>query len=71
MIGSFLGAKLASLPFITDTFQLILFSVMMLLAAILMIKKGEQKLEKAFGYFLIAVSVFYFSKTIVHSFINI
>jgi len=71
MIGSFLGAKLASLPFITDTFQLILFSVMMLLAAILMIKKGEQKLEKAFGYFLIAVSVFYFSKTIVHIFINI
>lgn len=49
MIGSFLGAKLASLPFITDTFQLILFSVMMLLAAILMIKKEDQKLDKVKG----------------------
>lgn len=41
MLGAFLGAKLAHLPFVTETRQLLLFAVMMLVAAILMIRKGS------------------------------
>ena len=43
MLGAFLGAKLASLPFITGALQMLLFALMMLLAAIFMIKKGSSK----------------------------
>jgi uncharacterized protein len=42
MLGAFIGAKLAILPFITGTMQMILFAVMMLLAAIFMINKNSQ-----------------------------
>jgi len=42
MIGAFLGAKLAILPLITGTMQMILFAFMMLLAAAFMIKKNSQ-----------------------------
>lgn len=41
MLGAFLGAKLAHLPFFTETRQLLLFAVMMLVAAVLMIRKGS------------------------------
>ncbi|WP_416245537.1 sulfite exporter TauE/SafE family protein [Crocosphaera sp. XPORK-15E] len=41
MLGAFCGAKIAHLPFITETLQLSLFGVMMLVAAILMIRKGS------------------------------
>lgn len=41
MLGAFLGANLATLPFITGTMQLLLFAIMMLLAAILMIRKNS------------------------------
>ena len=37
MLGSFLGARLASLPLITDTIQLIAFAMMMLVASVSMI----------------------------------
>jgi len=40
MVGAFLGAKIASLPLITGAIQMTLFAVMMLLAAIFMIKKS-------------------------------
>ena len=40
MLGAFLGANLAILPFITETVQLLLFAIMMSLAAILMIWKN-------------------------------
>ncbi|MGB7445238.1 MAG: sulfite exporter TauE/SafE family protein [Coleofasciculaceae cyanobacterium] len=43
MLGAYFGAKLTSLPFITDTFQLICFGIVMLLASILMIRKGSKK----------------------------
>ncbi|MGB7413919.1 MAG: sulfite exporter TauE/SafE family protein [Thermosynechococcaceae cyanobacterium] len=43
MAGAFLGARLTALPFITDTTQLISFGVVMLLASLLMIRKGSQK----------------------------
>ena len=42
MLGAFWGAKIASLPFITGTFQLLLFAVMMVLAAGFMIRQNIQ-----------------------------
>lgn len=43
MLGAYLGARLASLPFISETFQLICFGIVMILASILMILKGSGK----------------------------
>ncbi|TAF04271.1 MAG: sulfite exporter TauE/SafE family protein [Nostocales cyanobacterium] len=43
MLGAFLGAKIAGLPFITDSLQMLLFAIMMLLAASLMIKRSFKK----------------------------
>ncbi len=40
MVGAYLGARLASLPFITETFQLICFGIVMVIASLLMIGKG-------------------------------
>lgn len=42
MLGAFLGARIATLPFITEAFQMILFSVMMLLAAGFMIQRSSR-----------------------------
>jgi hypothetical protein len=42
MVGAFLGAKLAAHPWVTDTFQLLLFAVLMLIAAVFMIIKSRQ-----------------------------
>lgn len=47
-IGAYGGARIATLPFVSSTFQLILFALAMLSAAILMIyksQKGESKEE--------------------------
>lgn len=41
MIGAFLGARLASLPLITPTLQMLLFSITMVIAAGLMIKRSS------------------------------
>lgn len=52
MIGAFLGARLATMPFITETFQMLLFAMMMLLAAGLMIRrslKAESPKREAHG----------------------
>lgn len=43
MIGSFLGAKITTLPIITDTIQMLSFAIIMLLASTLMIKKSSNK----------------------------
>jgi hypothetical protein len=40
MIGAYLGARLAAFPFITETFQLICFGLVMVIASVLMIRKG-------------------------------
>lgn len=40
MAGSYLGAQLAGLPIVTDSFQLVTFGVVMLAAATLMIRGG-------------------------------
>jgi uncharacterized protein len=46
MLGAFIGAKIATLPVITGTFQMILFAVMMLMAAGFMIKKSGYSVAK-------------------------
>lgn len=43
MVGAFLGARLASLPWITETIQLICFGMVMVLASILMIRDSGIK----------------------------
>lgn len=45
MIGAFTGAKIAVLPFVSETFQMLLFAVMMLLAAGFMIYRSTQLLR--------------------------
>ncbi len=42
MLGAFLGARLAALPLITNTFQLMCFAVMMLVASYFMIRKPQE-----------------------------
>ncbi|HIK22129.1 MAG: sulfite exporter TauE/SafE family protein [Cyanobacteria bacterium J003] len=42
MVGAYLGARLAALPWITDTVQLLLFAVAMMVAAILMIRRQQR-----------------------------
>jgi uncharacterized membrane protein YfcA len=42
MLGTFIGAKIATLPMVTDTFQMLLFAVVMLLAAVFMIRRSMQ-----------------------------
>ncbi len=42
MLGAYLGAKIATLPFVTETFQMMLFAVAMLLAAGFMIQRSSK-----------------------------
>ncbi|MEB3215980.1 MAG: sulfite exporter TauE/SafE family protein [Nostocales cyanobacterium 94392] len=65
MLGAYLGARIASLPIINPTIQLICFAVMMLVAAFFMIRKSnrtseskeqhytEQKHDDKYRFFLI------------------
>ncbi|MEA5580589.1 sulfite exporter TauE/SafE family protein [Nodularia harveyana UHCC-0300] len=46
MLGAFAGAKIANLPFITGTLQMLLFAVMMFLAAGLMIRRNAKTTTK-------------------------
>lgn len=46
MLGAYIGAKLATLPFITGTLQLIVFALIMLLAAGFMIYKSAKPVAK-------------------------
>jgi uncharacterized protein len=43
MVGAYLGARLAGLPFVSDTFQLISFGVVMVIASVLMILNGREQ----------------------------
>lgn len=45
MLGAYIGARIASLPVITPTVQLVSFAVMMLIAAFLMIRQGTSQSE--------------------------
>jgi uncharacterized membrane protein YfcA len=42
MVGAFVGAKLATLPVVTETFQMTLFAIMMLVAAVFMIRRSSK-----------------------------
>jgi hypothetical protein len=42
MVGAYLGARLASLPIISERFQLLCFGVIMVLASLLTIRKGRR-----------------------------
>ncbi len=46
MLGAFLGARIAALPFVTNTLQLVCFAVMMLIASYFMIRKPKEILDK-------------------------
>ncbi|QXE23910.1 hypothetical protein B6N60_02607 [Richelia sinica FACHB-800] len=53
MVGAFLGAKIATLPIITDAVQMTLFAVTMFLAAVFMIRRSSQSVmteEDLAGY---------------------
>ncbi len=43
MLGAFLGARLAALPLVTDTIQLVCFALIMLVASFFMIRKPKEK----------------------------
>ncbi|BAY92760.1 sulfite exporter TauE/SafE family protein [Tolypothrix sp. LEGE 11397] len=42
MLGAFIGAKIATLPVVTESFQMLLFAIMMLLAAVFMIRRSSK-----------------------------
>lgn len=42
MLGAFIGAKIATLPIVTESLQMMLFAIMMLLAAVFMIRRSSQ-----------------------------
>ncbi len=42
MLGAFMGAKIATLTVVTEAFQMMLFAVMMLLAAVFMIRRSSK-----------------------------
>ena len=42
MVGAFLGARLATLPFVSATFQMLLFATLMVIAAAFMISRSTQ-----------------------------
>lgn len=45
MVGAYAGARLAALPAITETIQVVAFGLVMFLASILMIRKGQHKAQ--------------------------
>lgn len=47
MAGAYVGARIASLPAVNPTVQLAVFAIMMVLAAISMIRKGAAKKDEA------------------------
>jgi uncharacterized membrane protein YfcA len=78
MLGAFVGAKIAGLPLVTDTFQLICFSIIMLLASIFMIRKGSKQTDQSVKpkflqhqYQLLAIAVEGFGVGILTGFVGI
>ena len=45
MLGAYVGARMAGFPAITETIQLICFAIVMVLASLMMIRQGKQKLQ--------------------------
>ena len=50
MLGAYLGAQMAGFPFITETIQLICFAIVMVLASLMMIGQGRQKIKEKQGF---------------------
>lgn len=46
MVGAYFGATLTSLPEITDTVQLVVFGLVMAIASVIMIRRGQQSIPK-------------------------
>lgn len=46
MLGAFIGAYGASLPWVSETLQLVCFTLIMILASILMIRKGHKQQQR-------------------------
>lgn len=49
MVGTFLGAKIAGMPWVTDTFQLVAFGVVMVVSSVLMIRKSNKRVPSSVG----------------------
>ena len=49
MLGTFLGAKIAGLPWVSDTWQMIAFGIVMVVASVLMIRKSNQRVPSSLG----------------------
>ncbi|NEQ44437.1 MAG: sulfite exporter TauE/SafE family protein [Leptolyngbya sp. SIOISBB] len=49
MVGTFLGAKIASLPWVSDTFQLIAFGVIMVVTSLFMIRQSTRRIPSSVG----------------------
>lgn len=49
MVGTFLGAKLAGLPWVSDTLQLVAFGIVMVGASVLMIRKSTKRVPSSVG----------------------
>ncbi len=47
MVGAYLGARIATLPIVTPTFQLISFAVMMLVASFFMIRNSSRSVQSS------------------------
>lgn len=43
MMGTYLGAKIAGMPWVSDTFQLVAFGIVMVVASVLMIRKSNRR----------------------------
>ncbi|WP_204139636.1 sulfite exporter TauE/SafE family protein [Halomicronema sp. CCY15110] len=43
MLGTFLGAKIAGLPWVNDTFQLVAFGIVMVVTSLFMIRQSSRK----------------------------
>lgn len=47
MLGAYVGARIATLPLVTPTFQMLLFAGLMVLAALFMIRRSARSLQPA------------------------
>lgn len=49
MVGTLLGAKIAGLPWVSDTLQMVAFGIVMAVSSVLMIRKSNQRVLSSVG----------------------
>lgn len=49
MLGTFLGAKIAGLPIISDTIQMVAFGIVMVVTSVFMIRKSSKRVPSSVG----------------------